>query len=170
MFDFELHEDERADQDQQACCESDDDIIEIDDVSPKVVMGTGLFREYFGCLFGEYFASWLSVILSGKPSHWAGNNIYHDLYYRGSAGLIDWSCVCRLSTQRNQQIRWVIYEKERIALFRFFLIIDHHPDATPTLIYPVITCSSDLNLEIIVGACRRMQRTTLIYSFTPEIR
>lgn len=61
MFDFELHEDERADQDQQACCESDDDIIEIDDVSPKVVMGTGLFLEYFGCLFGEYIASWLSV-------------------------------------------------------------------------------------------------------------
>lgn len=32
MFDLELHEGD-AGQDQQACCESDDDIIEIDDVS-----------------------------------------------------------------------------------------------------------------------------------------
>lgn len=33
MFDLELHEDDRSGQDAQACCESDDDIIEIDDVS-----------------------------------------------------------------------------------------------------------------------------------------
>lgn len=35
MFDLELHEDDerRSGQDSQACCESDDDIIEIDDVS-----------------------------------------------------------------------------------------------------------------------------------------
>lgn len=33
MFDLELHEDDRSGQDNQACCESDDDIIEIDDVS-----------------------------------------------------------------------------------------------------------------------------------------
>lgn len=32
MFDLELHEDDRSGQD-NACCESDDDIIEIDDVS-----------------------------------------------------------------------------------------------------------------------------------------
>ena len=34
MFDLELHEDETAGQDN--CCESDDDIIEIDDVSALV--------------------------------------------------------------------------------------------------------------------------------------
>lgn len=65
MFDFELHEDERADQDQQACCESDDDIIEIDDVSPGTVFWRVLFTENF-----LDFASWLScqgvVILSGR--------------------------------------------------------------------------------------------------------
>lgn len=33
VFDLELHEDDRFGQDKQACCESDDDIIEIDDVS-----------------------------------------------------------------------------------------------------------------------------------------
>lgn len=33
MFDLELHEDDRSGQDNKACCESDDDIIEIDDVS-----------------------------------------------------------------------------------------------------------------------------------------
>lgn len=33
MFDLELHDGEAPGQDRQACCESDDDIIEIDDVS-----------------------------------------------------------------------------------------------------------------------------------------
>lgn len=37
MFDLELHDGEAVGQDRQACCESDDDIIEIDDVSVECV-------------------------------------------------------------------------------------------------------------------------------------
>lgn len=47
MFDLELHEDDRSGQDAQACCESDDDIIEIDDVSG------GANDPFFG-YFGAY--------------------------------------------------------------------------------------------------------------------